>query len=343
MVSSLRLPFVVALLLAPPAVHAGDALKVEVVPKALAPETPQLVVKAEVQLESVSIRLVRSTDRRRIQDKSGPIAAGREHRFPLKMSRPGKARFTGTLSVQMESGGGEMPIDVEVEQLGPLKLTIASADVDTKKRTLKVSANRGVKKVQVSVMSDVGTPLGTTERQWGGDVVPGGEKMEVKWKQGPGNVMRITVQAWDENGFFGIVELFPWRVDIPHEEVNFASGSHEIQASEQEKLEESLSKIEGAIEKYGALAKIRLFVAGHTDTVADSAFNRTLSRSRARSIGLWFKKQGVKIPLLYAGFGEDMLMVETPDNTDEPKNRRAEYIVAVDPPPIIGGVRWTPL
>ena len=44
-----------------------------------------------------------------------------------------------------------------------------------------------------------------------------------------------------------------------------------------------------------------------------------------------------------AGLGEDELLVDTPDNTDEIRNRRAEYVVSVDAPPLVGGLRWQKL
>lgn len=69
-----------------------------------------------------------------------------------------------------------------------------------------------------------------------------------------------------------------------------------------------------------------------TDTVGPAASNRTLSLNRARSIGAWFRKRGVRIPVMYEGFGEEALLVGTGDEVDEPKNRRAMYIISIDPP-----------
>lgn len=333
-----------ALLAATPA-HAQDALNVELQPTALLGEgMPGLVIHAQVPLERLRLSLKRSTDGKRVRAEAGPLGGGRSHRFELPIKRTGKARFTGTLSVELGDGtGGEMPIDVQVEVLAPLKVQIAKGDVDVAKRRLTLRADRAVKRVQVTVMSDTGTPLGTTEKDWKGDVIPAGEPASLSWKQSSGTVMRITVQAWDENGFFGAVDLFPWQVDIPHEEVHFATASFDIAAAETTKLDSSFDDIVAAIDKYGSLARIRLFIAGHTDTVGDAASNRVLSNNRARAIGRWFRKRGVTIPISCAGFGEDLLLVETPDSTDEAKNRRAEYIVSVDPPSMGGGVRWKPL
>jgi hypothetical protein len=42
----------------------------------------------------------------------------------------------------------------------------------------------------------------------------------------------------------------------------------------------------------------------------------------------------VHIPIAFEGFGETALLVPTPDETDEPRNRRADYIIADEPPPV---------
>ena len=107
-------------------------------------------------------------------------------------------------------------------------------------------------------MSDTGPPMGTVVDSWNGQVQPAGQKFLAKWKQSKGTVMRITVKAWDSDDFYGAIELFPWKVEIPHEEVNFKTGSFEISAQEEPKLKASLEEIRSAISKYGALAKIRL-------------------------------------------------------------------------------------
>lgn len=322
--------------------YAADALKVDLVPKAQKGQgQPELVVTAQAELLRLSIDLKRSTDGKRVRASAGPVYSGREHRFTLPVGKVGPATFRGTLAVEVAGGQkGSMPLELNVELLPELDLSIAKADVALEARTLRVASNRPLAKVQVSLMSDVGTPMGTTELE---SPPEDGGKYVVKYEQRKGTVMRISVKGWDADGFYGGVDLFPWRVDIPHEEVNFASGKSVIEPNQVQKLKASYEKIAAAIQKYGKLATIKLFIAGHTDTVSDAAYNRSLSNDRARAIGRWFARHGVKIPIRYAGFGEDMLLVETPDGTDEPRNRRAEYIVAVDPPVTAGGARWKPL
>ena len=77
---------------------------------------------------------------------------------------------------------------------------------------------------------------------------------------------------------------------------------------------------------------VRLYVAGYTGTVGDAAQNRLLSTQRARSIALWFRRHGMKLPIFYYGFGEDVLAAETPDETDEPRDRRALYMLSTHTP-----------
>jgi outer membrane protein OmpA-like peptidoglycan-associated protein len=92
--------------------------------------------------------------------------------------------------------------------------------------------------------------------------------------------------------------------------------------------------ISDAVQKFGRLADIKLYVAGHTDTVGAKDYNRGLSLNRARSICAYFRREGLRIPIFYEGFGEEALLVGTPDETDEPRNRRAEYIIAIDKPSV---------
>jgi outer membrane protein OmpA-like peptidoglycan-associated protein len=134
--------------------------------------------------------------------------------------------------------------------------------------------------------------------------------------------------------------IIPWSLSVPHEEVNFETDSDVIRPSEVPKLEASLALIKDAVSKHGDLGKITLFVAGHTDTVGTAEHNLTLSRKRARMIASWFKGRGLAIPILYEGIGESGLLVRTADQVDEPRNRRAEYILALAPPRLGGDSSW---
>ncbi len=337
------LPLLSLLLSTPQLASAQDALQVELKPTALQGQgLPQLVVHAERTLSSLKLSLTRSSDGKQLTLKKGKLRGGRAHAFELPMKVPGTTQFEGSLSVVIAGGQtANMPLKFEAKLLAPIKLSMVPGGLDQAKKLLRFTANRSLKTVEVTLMSDLGTPLVSISVAAQIDT---DDNYLVNYQQEPGTVMRISIKGIDHDGYFGGMELFPWRVDIPHEEVMFASGSANVAKSEMNKLSDSYKLLQGAIRKYGKLAKIKLYIAGHTDTVGPAASNRELSRRRARSIGLWFKKRGVKIPILFAGFGEDIPLKQTADEVDEPLNRRAEYIVAVDAPAIRGKeVRFRPL
>jgi len=69
-------------------------------------------------------------------------------------------------------------------------------------------------------------------------------------------------------------------------------------------------------------------VIGHTDTMGDSAFNEQIALQRAESAAELIRKAGIQVhDLTIASHGERNLLVATPDNTPEPKNRRVEITV----------------
>ena len=82
-------------------------------------------------------------------------------------------------------------------------------------------------------------------------------------------------------------------------------------------------------------------MVGHTDTMGTAEHNLALSRSRAHTIASWFKGRAVGIPIAYEGMGETALLVKTADQIDEPRNRRVDYILALEPPRMGGAnVAW---
>lgn len=69
-------------------------------------------------------------------------------------------------------------------------------------------------------------------------------------------------------------------------------------------------------------------VIGHTDTVGKMEDNDLLARRRAEKMREILIKAGVAAENIQAtGRGERELLVKTPDETDEPRNRRVEILV----------------
>jgi outer membrane protein OmpA-like peptidoglycan-associated protein len=163
--------------------------------------------------------------------------------------------------------------------------------------------------------------------------------LAISWTQpDAARVMTMKLRVVASDGAATNVELVPWSVAIDHEDVNFSTDSAKIEPGETAKLGASLAKIEEVIKRSERFVKMRLYIAGHTDTVGASAKNRKLSLDRAHAIAQYFRKRGLAIPIAFAGFGEEVLKVKTPDNTDERANRRVDYVIgpAAGAPPFKG-------
>ena len=66
-------------------------------------------------------------------------------------------------------------------------------------------------------------------------------------------------------------------------------------------------------------------VAGHTDTVGSDALNERLGMRRAQEIVRRLRASGVEfVDVAIVSFGERQPLVQTPNNTQEPRNRRVE-------------------
>jgi len=77
-----------------------------------------------------------------------------------------------------------------------------------------------------------------------------------------------------------------------------------------------------------ALAGYRFRIEGHTDTVGTADYNKALSDQRAAAVvdylATTFKVDRSRLEAV--GMGEQGLLVKTPDQTAEPRNRRVEVI-----------------
>ncbi len=77
-----------------------------------------------------------------------------------------------------------------------------------------------------------------------------------------------------------------------------------------------------------SMGNSRFLIEGHTDTVGDQAVNQSLSERRADAVVSYLVTR-FHIPasrLSARGLGEDGLLVPTPDQTPEPRNRRVHVV-----------------
>ena len=313
-----------------PALALADSVNVSLTNKALRGKGLP-AVHIEILEPIAGFRLSLARDGGKPQEWKGGGKPGVTRTIELTQGE-GTAKWAGELVINLPNGTtGTMPLEFETELVGPLTLTLdKDKDADIPGRKLHFSLNQPIAKAHLRVLMDTGATIIDDDINFNGE--PAGTRLEVSWPEAKGQALKVDLRAYARSGVFTGVELSSWQVDIPHEEINFASGKWDIAADETAKLDSSSKLIQEAISKFGSLAEIKLYIIGCTDTVGPAASNRTLSLNRARSIGAWFRKRGVRIPVMYEGFGEEALLVGTGDEVDEPRNRRAMYIISIDAP-----------
>ena len=217
-----------------------------------------------------------------------------------------------------------------------LKLGYDADHLDLDKHVLQFKPSRAVATASLRAIGDDGTELGTGSASY--DAAAAGW-LSITWTQpADARVMTLELRVETSDGVASKLQLVPWSVAIDHEDVNFSTDSAKIAADERAKLDASLDKIVEVVKRSERFMKMKLFIAGHTDTVGSDAKNKKLSLERARAIGSYFRTKGIAIPIAVAGFGEQVLKVKTPQDTDERANRRADYVIgpASGAPPFKG-------
>lgn len=239
--------------------------------------------------------------------------------------------------------GNASPTRAEPE----LSLEMGEGDVDLAARTIAFKLGTPAHSAKIKVFSPQGALLHEDEQVYDQPAPPApGEPLQVAWPAlgDQHDNFRIELTFTDTKGNWVSAQVIRFYVEIPHEEVAFATGKWDIAAAEEEKLHKPLALLKDAADKYSELMNVGLYVGGHTDTVGRPADNQRLSEQRAKAIAQYFVAHGLKgMPIFVHGFGETALLVKTADNVPEAKNRRAQYIISSFPPPIEGSGSWQPL
>ena len=105
--------------------------------------------------------------------------------------------------------------------------------------------------------------------------------------------------------------------------VQFASGSADLTPEARQTLDQLGKAVAGS-----ELAQYRFRIEGHTDTVGAADYNMALSQQRADAVAAYLaSKFGVSTNRLQTvGMGEDGLLVPTPPNTPNERNRRVNVV-----------------
>lgn len=254
--------------------------------------------------------------------------SGRTAHFGAALTALFVLTLGGALCVTAPSRAENSPSQ---RDLPPLEVQLDKANVDLEGHRLELRMSRKAGHVELRVFDDSGLVLAEEDHDFSGR--PARSRLIVTWSpKTSAPVGKIEVYAYDSEGYYKAIAVVPWSLEIPHEEVNFETNQDAIRATEEPKLQASLELIQRAAKDHEDLGAITLFIAGHTDTRGEAAHNLDLSRRRARAIATWFKRHGLAVPVAYEGFGESSLKVKTADETDEPQNRRVDYVLSIDAP-----------
>jgi outer membrane protein OmpA-like peptidoglycan-associated protein len=328
-------------ILSPCAALGQNALDVEVRSKVEKGKRPALVIAIGQPLSEIRMQVtgegpgapVNAISRRKLQLKAGQKV---EFLLPAQQ-KAGDIKWTGSLSVTFANGTtGEMPLSFVTRAVAQIRVMMERKDLDLKRHQMTFTLDRPAQKAEATIRGDDGKIIAQTERLFFGEKP--GTPLTLMWQprsQSP--VLQIHLVVQDTDGFAQTVDYFPWQIHIPHEEVLFQSGQATIPQSEESKLEDVLPHLVQTEKRYGEAVRLagqtmKLFIAGHTDTVGSKSTNKSLSERRASVIAGWFQRHGVSLSIYSQGFGESRPRVATPDETAESQNRRVDYTVALESP-----------
>jgi outer membrane protein OmpA-like peptidoglycan-associated protein len=307
---------------------------------------PSILLTAKEPIKLVTLDIERLEDRKAFKLNAGPLTVGERAELAIGDGKAGTARWKGKLVVVAASG--EVANDVTFEShtiagAGAPRLVYDRGHLDLERGRLEFQVSQPAEKAELVVVGEDGKAIASVEKSLAGQRP--GAWLPIEWKPTAAPVLRLELKVSTIAGGAVHAKLVPWSVAIAHEEVVFPSGQATIAESETKKLDASYQKIVDAVDKvrkHEPQLDVRVYVAGHTDTVGGADDNRKLSQARAKAIAAWFRDRGLPMPMYYAGFGEDQPRVKTADNTDEARNRRADYVVGVEEP-ASGRGRYAPL
>lgn len=101
----------------------------------------------------------------------------------------------------------------------------------------------------------------------------------------------------------------------------FESGGAQLTAA-------SLALLPDILQTANQRATVDMSITGHSDTVGKADTNAALSLKRAQAVADLMQSQGLRVEeLSVESHGERNLLIPTPDETPEPRNRRVEVTI----------------
>lgn len=300
-----------------------------------------VILRANEDLKSMEVTI--TGDRQTIKKNVPPLKAGKE--FKILWTQNGDS---AAYEMKIVSSGGEAAASFEVArgaskqangEVGKVTALATAADLLYEHKAAYTTTFE-VSGYEFKVFNTDGDVIFSDAGAGGWKP---GERIELKWDRGD-DVFLVKARFDGTQGQYGEHILAPMAIEIPHTEVVFDSGKAIIKGEQAVKIDEAaavamhkLASVENAKKAVGnaldgAGYVPKLFISGYTDTVGKPGDNAKLSDGRAKAIAEAFHKKGVWSEIYYTGMGEKGLKVQTPDSTDEERNRRAVYVISFQPP-----------
>ncbi|MCX4243308.1 OmpA family protein [Paraliomyxa miuraensis] len=341
------LPNLAGLTLSAVVAFATDPVSYEYSPQADANGKAFLTVTFNEPADGVQI-VIRGDDGTTIKKSPGSMKGGKDYQITWTQKNQ-QVRYEMELTGDSLSGNFTFEIIKQAAKgkVGKLKFMSSREDIVDRQQA-KYETSFALTSYEYKIIDDDGDVIAndTVTKE-----VSAGSTFTIKWNS-PANVFMVEVRGEDQYGRFVEDRRVPYSADIPHTEVNFDSGKSDIKPGEVPKLDEAvavafheLDALDRVNEAVQANLTPQLYIVGYTDTVGDAGSNQKLSNGRAKAIAKYFYDQGFWAEIYYAGMGERGLRVETGDNVDEVRNRRALYLIAFQKPGSGGQIpgSWTKL
>ncbi len=303
-------------------------------------KSPENLKNVKVELSAEGQKTIVQTFKQMDSTKTYPITW-----LPPK----GVSSWKAKISANQEGHTVEAVLEFDVTSGDAAQIFFVEEGSDLASGSIYLKATQEIQRAELDAFGDEGESLW----QQTVSIVQDKGVYLVKFEPRGGPIpRRVELKVYDAIGNWIGLRIVRWYAEVPHEDVLFESAKSEILGNEQPKMDRAVKAVLEEIEKFkkamgntDASIDLQLYVSGYTDTVGNPADNEKLSRERAKAIAMYFKKQGLPIQIYYAGFGERALAVQTADQQDEPKNRRALYVVANHFPsgPNFPSSQWTKL
>lgn len=321
--------FIFLIVLSPLMLTAKEIFDLDLKTKVLVgKDKPKVVMVARESAKNVVVSLSRSDGNQNHVYKIGNMKSGERKEFVIEQ---GVGRFEWRLEISYQGSEEPEVFVFEVVVAKPIEIKISKETVDLVQGNITFSASEAISKVNIKILGEEGRLILDMEKDI--DANPG-ELVNISFKPPNETITLVQLRVFDIYGFYNGVDITPFFVEIPHEEVQFEFGKADILPGEESKLVKTFEEVKKALAKFGNEMKPRLYIAGYTDRVGSREYNLDLSERRAMAIARWFINHGFHLKVCYQGFGEDVLAVETEDEIPEPRNRRTIHVLGTQPPPI---------